>query len=480
MGGRRADNGGVLWRTGQVLDQKYLRMKSESGERARGLLFEEFLADLFGAEHYRNEQDLTANRRQIDLFVIRGAMRLVVEAKYARRPVHIDHIDQLRTRLEESPPDVMGLLVSMSGFTAQAIERTEQKSRRPILLVSGGELDKVVSQGGGLHDLLRQKLDHLTRYQRALFTSHPAQPRPAKMTELPSPGYRIVTPDGVDHPWWVSKDGFVGAVCSPVFGSIDWATSQPVSLDLSLNIDTEVELVDLLRKLTQLGWLTSEGTWRIEQVSRSWNGFGAANLVEALASRAERYASIATHHSESVFYVDHFDDGVFSLAADLQAATGRIGWCSLSFILHGWPLDSSVFDNLITELPVINRPTLQFGRDHAMSTHIYRRGRRGTTTPTTAAQAFLVRDAVLFEGQAAASEPSWVEGVVLTDPLTGRTKRHKLGLPAESFQTMFTWLRSQHHLGDDFVYEQLRVRTMHTFDVQVVHVTSDWLSPAGE
>ena len=178
-----------------------------------------------------------------------------------------------------------------------------------------------------------------------------------------------------------------------------------------------------------------------------------------------------------MFYIDHLEDGVFSLAIDVHATTGRIGWCSLSFVLRGWPVDSSGFEGLIAELPIINRPMLEFGHDYAMSAHSMRRGRRAISFPSTEGCALLVRDAALFEGQAAASEPSWVEGVVVTDPLRGRRERHERGLPAESFDTMFTWLRSQHHLGDDVAYEYLHVRTMHTRDVQVVHLTTDWVSP---
>jgi hypothetical protein len=37
------------------------------------------------------------------------------------------------------------------------------------------------------------------------------------------------------------------------------------------------------------------------------------------------------------------------------------------------------------------------------------------------------------------------------------------------------WLRQQHHLTDNATYDTLRVATLHTTDVQVIRITSDWI-----
>ena len=71
-----------------------------------------FLAELFGREHYRVDKDFVAASRQVDLFVMRGGLKVLVEAKWTKRPCGQDVIDSLRARLEDAPPGVVGLVVS--------------------------------------------------------------------------------------------------------------------------------------------------------------------------------------------------------------------------------------------------------------------------------------------------------------------------------------------------------------------------------
>jgi hypothetical protein len=63
--------------------------------------------------------------------------------------------------------DVIGLFVSMSGFTEQAIARAnEERLRRKLLLVDRKEAEQVFFGAGNLDDMIRFKLHEFNRYSR--------------------------------------------------------------------------------------------------------------------------------------------------------------------------------------------------------------------------------------------------------------------------------------------------------------------------
>lgn len=465
------------WRSSQVLAQKISQLKSERKAATRGSGLEMVIADLFGHEHFRvDRENLSSNGRQVDLFLTRGQLRLLVETKWTKRATTIDEVDQLLTRLEGSPPNVVGLLVSMSGFSRTAIKRVEANARRPIVLLSGDEIDELVERGNGLHALVIWKLDHLIRYHSVEFGPHLASPAPW-LSELPEAGIQIFTPEGDELPYWESFGGFHGIIHSIGLSNVEWGLGT-VAIDFSVGLDDAAGLVELLKRLAQAGWMTHDGVWRIEQSAASWNGFASAELARQLAGWTDRYRGTQMHHTEQLIYLDHFDDGLFTLTADVSASSHRwVRWCSLSFLLPGVPLDTSPFEALTIDLPVLNNPKFRgVGPTFHASGPIRRRG--AAAVPQTPL-AHLARHNTMF-GDQPADAPAWVEGVILRDPLRHATsaRRIGIGLPADSLGSALCWLPQQHHLTDRLLYEPLHVSSVRTSDTQVVRIKSDWLDPA--
>ena len=385
-------------------------------------------------------------------------------------------VDQLLARLHGAPPNVVGLLVSMSGFSRTAIKRVEQNAQRPVLLLTGDEVDELVERGHGLHALVTWKLDHLTRYQRVEFGPNLAS-TPPWLTALPEAGVQIFAPDGNELACWKSAGGFHGIIQSISLSNVDWGLGT-VAIDFNLGLDDAADLVDLLKRLAQAGWMTPDGAWRIEQSAASWNGFASAELARQLRNWTDRYRGTPMHHTEQVIYVDHFDDGLFTLTADVAASPHRwVRWCSLSFLLTGIPLDTSPYEALTIALPVLNNPKFRSVDPSVHASGPIRR-RRGTTVPQTAL-AHLARHSTMF-GDQPDDAPTWVEGVVLRDPLhrASRARRVDIGLPADSLGRTLCWLPQQHHLTDRVLHKTLHVSSVHTSDTQVVRVKCDWLDPA--
>ena len=464
------------WRTSQVLAQKLAALRDEQSANGRGKLLELFIADLFGQEHFRvDRENLSSNGRQVDLFLQRGQLRLLVETKSTKRAATIEEIDQLLTRLQAAPPDVVGLFVSLSGFSTSAIRRVELNIQRPILLITGEELDALLERGHGLHALITWKLDHLTRHQQVKFGSEPSS-SPLWLSELPEAGIQIFTPSGAEVGCWVSDGGFHGVVHSLGLSDVDWGVGK-IAIDFELGLEDASDLVDLLKRLAQTGWITHDGSWRIEQSNASWSGFAAAELDRQITDWTNRYRGRAMHHTEQVSYCDYFEDGLFTLAADVDTSQRRwVRRCSLSFVLRGIPLDTSPYEALITALPVLNNPTF-VGMDSGL--HVSGRiGRRRSKPAPQRPLAHLVRHRTMF-GDNLDGAPSWVEGVVLPDPMDNAptSRRIDCGLPAESLGSALCWLPQHHHQTDSLLYETLHVSSLHTTDVQVIRIRSNWLDP---
>jgi hypothetical protein len=466
------------WRSSQILAQKLARLNEDRNAATRGAGLELLVADLFGHEHFRVEREnLSSNGRQVDLFLTRGQLRLLVETKWTKRKATIEEVDQLLTRLEGAPPNVVGLLVSMSGFSRTAVERVEAHARRPILLLSGDEVAEMVTRGQGLHALVRWKLDRLITNHKVEFGPALAS-APLWLSELPEAGIQIFDLDGDELSYWESDGGFHSTIHSMSLNTIDLALGA-VSVDFDVAVDDADDLVDLLRRLAQSGWMTNDGSWRIEQSAVSWNGFASAELARQLLGPQDRYRGSRMHHSEKVLYLDHFEEGLFTISADVTASAERwVRGCSLSFLLTGIPLDTSPFEALAIDLPVLNNPVFRTVAGAASSSG--RIHRRGTPTPRSAL-AYLTRHTTMF-GDQPPDAPTWVEGVIVRDPLhrATRARRTSIGLPPESLGSTLCWLRQHHHAADQVQYEALHVSSVQTSGAQVVRVTTDWLNPDDE
>ena len=447
------------------------RLRSLTNAQQRGREFEDLLAQMFAAEHFDvRRKALSANKRQVDLFASLGTLNLLIEAKWLKKPADVDHVDRLRARLESAPPHVVGTLVSMSGFTRGAVARVAEKSERPIVLLTGREIETCARDLQRLHPLIGRKLQHLARYQRVMLDESPESSEVWR-TDLPEASIAIVDLDGGTQPTWESRPGGYDPLVFVLhLADTDWILSGGVgaSIDLDLVIDDQSQLIRVVRLLHQLGWLTPEASWRVNQSVAAWNGFGAACLVEQLEDWVGRYGTRRMHHTEQLIYTDVCDNGLFTLTADVAVHSGRrVSHARLSFQLSGIPLDTSAFETLAAAFPVSGPPYFRPRVDPAVKTKPLPRAKRPVQP-----RAFLVRNHDGSDGEM----ERWVEGLVVDDPYVrlGRGGRVKAELPAESLGQVITWLRSSHPLGEQRTYETYRAESTWTSDAEVLRFMSDW------
>jgi hypothetical protein len=136
------------------------RSLQKSGDpQRRGIQFESLVARQFREAYFKVQANPgVARPRQTDFLAMNSRDRYLVETKWKQKAADINDVDSLFSRLDRTPGSVVGVLVSISGFSKSAIERVESRRDRPVLLVTSAEIERML-QWGSLTRLLRRKQD---------------------------------------------------------------------------------------------------------------------------------------------------------------------------------------------------------------------------------------------------------------------------------------------------------------------------------
>jgi len=460
--------------------REYERLRDATNPQRRGYQLQALVGSLLGRSHFKVEGKPRAARpRQVDLFASRSDTVYLIETKWRQDKADVGDIDSLYTRLGAVPPHVTGLFVSHSGFTAPALERVREKSARPVVLVTGRELEAALRSDGDFVGLLRQKANSLLVHREVLVDVD-VRPSPrvrrAKVSasDLPSSDRIFALPDGTRSRWLACRGGFGLFTFVPELEDIDWVPGSGfgVTLDIRLPVREQASLFDLLSQLATMGWVTPKGCWSIQQATVNWHGFGADALVEMLQSWKQRYEGLETHHTEEVCYADECEDGFYTLVAQVSAERSRAVWrAELSFQLRGVPLDPG--------------PYRELGAHFELSDSVYFRPRSENSCirrwPTGRSPELKpLASIVLLDNLLPGGDDEWVAGTVVENPFfddDSRAKWHPEWIPDKISESEYLVcaLRSWHPLGHPkSIYEFWDVEWASTSDALVVRAVVDW------
>lgn len=164
-------------RGADALADELTELRALGDSQQRGYRFEDFVAKVLRQDHFSVVSNAGVSRpRQVDALAVRGELIYLVETKWRRSKANVNDVDSLATRLQSTSPTVVGLLVSYSGFTSEAVARTEQLAQRPIALVTGEELENSLWPGDFVR-LVRRKIESLVTHRSVLFVAtNPMRP----------------------------------------------------------------------------------------------------------------------------------------------------------------------------------------------------------------------------------------------------------------------------------------------------------------
>lgn len=380
-------------------------------------------------------------------------------------------------KFQSAPAAVVGLLVSFSGFTESATQRAEQRSDKPVLLVTGDELERLVEWDEDIAYLLARKKTSLLTHRKAFFaTTHrqrPSSPAPDGLTSAPA---EFVFPNGSRSNWIAGGGDFGEFTFVQELPDIDWDSGEGrgVTLDMPVPIYHESGVLALLQQLSSLGWTTGSARWSIQQTSTNWHGMGTSAFAEALQEWRKRYDGIPTHHSEEFCYFDKCDGGFYCLTANVSAHEDRsTRYAMLSFQLIGVPLDieplkelTRTFDSAYTcYFRPMNRKSLKRRWNLPEPDQV-------SLEPV----AFIVEQDDIF-----GDERDWVRGVVAGNPFyrpgSSLSERKPDWLPAHIFDSelLICDLRSWHPLSEIKPrYELWGCESARTADAVIVRPIAEW------
>jgi hypothetical protein len=453
------------------------RLKALGDYQRRGYEFQDFVASLFKQRHYRVALNPgTARPRQTDLLAIRGSDVYLIETKWRKSKANIDDVDSLFARLAAAPANVVGLMVSYSGFTAGAIERVEERSDRPVLLLTGIELEQLVERDDNLPNLLVQKKTFLLTHRKASFAAARGHRDTVSSGGLAVAPASFVLLDGSRAQWIACRGGFGEFTFAQELPDIDWVPGEGrgVALDMPVTIYDQNGVLDLLTHLSGMGWSTDYARWSIQQSFTNWHGLGASAFAEALQGWQMRYKGIETHHSEEFCYFDKCEGGFYCLTAKISAHKSR--WAThsmLSFHLSGIPFDTDPFKELYRTFdvgqPCYFRP---LKRRSVKSRMNLAKEYRLPLKPV----AFVVEKDSVF-----GDEQDWVRGLVAKNPFyrseSTLAERKPRWLHPYIFDSelLICDLRSWHPLAEPKPgYELWGFESARTADAVVIRPVAEW------
>lgn len=422
----------------------------------------------------------TARPRRSDLLATRGDEQYLIETKWRKDSANIDDVASLFDRLYAAPSSVIGILVSYSGFSNEVLNRVIEESQRPVLLVSGGELESTLGRDGDFIRLLRKKKEELLVNRRVLLDSKPGR-RSKNLAinpdDLPSTTSEFLYPGGRRSRWITSGGRFGKFAFLPEMPDIDWTAGGGfgVSADFTVPIWDQNEFFGLMMQLSKLGWLTDQASWSIQQATTNWHGFGARTLYEALQAWRDRYNNLDMHHTEELCYFDTFDDGWYTLTAAISADETRIiRHADFSFQLVGIPLDQKPLHELCERIGVPFPVSFRPKNEKSVSRG---RPRPAEKLPIVHPIAYVIETS----DSDIPGDEEWVVGIVIENPFLTSSKFNRNKIPEwvpdmlSDSQYLVCRLGSW-HTADNMkpLYELREIESSWSSDALVVHPVADW------
>ncbi|MEV8400633.1 restriction endonuclease [Streptomyces niveus] len=140
-----------------------LQRMGEGQRQARGQQFNAFLAEVlsaWGVEAYADQRGI-GGRDETDVAFSLGHTYYILEAKWEAHPVNVDPLAKLQLRLKFRPPGVVGVLVSMSGFTKHVYDFAA--SHPEILLWDHTHVEAMVCGLLNPAELMHQLMSYASR-----------------------------------------------------------------------------------------------------------------------------------------------------------------------------------------------------------------------------------------------------------------------------------------------------------------------------
>ena len=336
-----------------------ITVKKIGDAQKRGYAFQELIYDLAfkcGLEA-RSENFRTQAGDQIDVFLTIDGKEALIEARYQEAHLGAGAIRDLHGKLERRPTNVIGIYMSMSEYTPDAITHASDylKSGRMIILINPMEIETIFSGINiDFEEFIRTKIYYQSKDskphfdiknkssiidEKKIYSEFMKKVKEYREIQQIEPKSYITAHSG----------SFGCSIFSTAF--LNFAPKHYKIEAYFNNFRNYSEIINILKTYNNIFGFTKSAAFCINQTNYSWFGFGAKNFINSLYNQKARYnglKDLQIHHSESATFIDEiptWPGGIFSIS--MQPSTtlkNFIGHVSAVFLLSEIPFSIERYD----------------------------------------------------------------------------------------------------------------------------------------
>ena len=136
----------------------YRKLQSAQNEHQRGHDFEKLINELFSLEKLNPRIRYRPEGEEIDGSFLIDGRTFLLEAKWHRKPLPASSIYQFKGKVDGKLVGTIGVFISMSGFSKEAVEALSHGKVLNILLFDKEDIDYCLMEGHGFRQVLLAKL----------------------------------------------------------------------------------------------------------------------------------------------------------------------------------------------------------------------------------------------------------------------------------------------------------------------------------
>jgi hypothetical protein len=136
----------------------------------RGRKFEKLLHKLLETEDFRPEINLRPDGEEIDGSFLMDSRVFLLEAKWHKTPLPASSIYAFRGKVDGKLVGTVGIFISMSGFSPEAVDAITYGKEINILLFDREDIEEACSGKSKFHFILREKLRAASQYGTVYLT----------------------------------------------------------------------------------------------------------------------------------------------------------------------------------------------------------------------------------------------------------------------------------------------------------------------
>ncbi len=146
------------------LNTRFLKLCSVADDststQRRGFDFQTLLRDLFALYDLDPRSSFATPGQQVDGSITVDGTFILVEARWQKPPVEPKEVRDFQGKVQTKLDNTLGLMISMSGFSENAVAEAERTGRIVVVLMDGVDVAQVFQGVVDFLELLRRKLRH--------------------------------------------------------------------------------------------------------------------------------------------------------------------------------------------------------------------------------------------------------------------------------------------------------------------------------